>query len=238
MKFRVWEEKIKGTHKLKRMRRKNPMKIKKILAATLAATMVMASALTVCAGTTTATSGAGSTGSSSSSSESATVAPKEVKAAGAAIKVAGSDVKTTIAGGYAAKKVEGVAVITPLAEVKANLGLKDGQTPYIIVYDTDAKKSHLAMDCVNAAAEAMGAEFVAAINVDLGAKENGKFIALTDGSIAMVVGIPSVDVTKTYSMVCVQPGGVVTILEDQDTNPKTVTFAVQAGLGTYAIVAN
>ena len=54
---------------------------------------------------------------------------------------------------------------------------------------------------------------------------------------AMVVGIPKVDVTKTYSMVCVQPGGVVTILEDQDANPKTVTFAVQAGLGTYAIVA-
>ena len=90
---------------------------------------------------------------------------------------------------------------------------------------------------VNAAAESIGAAFVAAINVDLGAKENGKFVSLKDGSIAMVVGIPKVDVTKTYSMVCVQPGGVVTILEDQDANPKTVTFAVQAGLGTYAIVA-
>lgn len=217
------------------------MKVKKILAATLAATMVMASALTVCATTTTSGAGSSSSGGSSSSessSESATVAVEETKTADAVMTIAGSNVKTTIAGGYAAKKVEGVAITTSMTEVKANLGLKAGQAPYIIVYDTDAKKSHLAMDCVNAAAEAMGAEFVAAINVDLGAKENGKFIALTDGSIAMVVGIPSVDVTKTYSMVCVQPGGVVTILEDQDANPKTVTFAVQAGLGTYAIVAN
>lgn len=212
------------------------MKMKRILAVVLAATMVMASALTVCA-TTTSTSGAGAANSSSSSSESATVAPAEVKAAGAAMKIAGTDVKTTIAGGYAAKKVEGVAVTTPMADVKANLGLSAGQTPYVVVYDTDAKKSHLAMDCVNAAAESLGADFVAAINVDLGAKENGKFVSLANGSIAMVVGIPKVDVTKTYYMVCVQPGGVVTILEDQDTNPETVTFAVQAGLGTYAIVA-
>ena len=212
------------------------MKMKRILAVVLAATMVMASALTASA-TTTSTSGAGSCGSSSSSSESATVAPAEVKAANVAVKVAGLDVKTTIAGGYAAKTVEGVAVTTPMADVKVQLGLKAGQTPYVIVYDTDAKKSHLAMDCVNAAAESIGAAFVAAINVDLGAKENGKFVSLKDGSIAMVVGIPNVDVTKTYSMVCVQPGGVITILDDLDANPKTVTFEVKAGLGTYAIVA-
>ena len=31
--------------------------------------------------------------------------------------------------------------------------------------------------------------------------------------------------------------GVITILDDLDTNPKTVTFDVKAGLGTYAIVA-
>lgn len=212
------------------------MKMKRILAVVLATTMVMASALTVCA-TTTSTSGAGSTGSSSSSSESATVAPAEVKAANAVMEIAGSNVKTTIAGGYAAKKVEGVAITTPVADVKAKLGLKSGQTPYVMIYDTDAKKSHLAMDCVNAAAESIGAAFVAAINVDLGAIENGKFVSLKDGSIAMVVGIPKVDVTKTYSMVCVQPGGVVTILDDLDTDPKTVTFEVKAGLGTYAIVA-
>ena len=53
------------------------MKIKKILAATLAATMVMASALTVCA-TTTGSGGAGSTGGSGGST---TVATEEIKSA-------------------------------------------------------------------------------------------------------------------------------------------------------------
>ena len=55
----------------------------------------------------------------------------------------------------------------------------------------------------------------------------------------MAVGLPKgADTTKTYSIICVQPGGVVTMLEDIDTNPKTVTFDVKAGLGTYALAAN
>lgn len=217
-------------------------KMKKALMGIFAATMVMASALTAAATTGTTNSGSGSSGSSSSGSSSSTVVevvPESVQSAGAAIKVAGSSVKTTIAGGYAAKKVDGVAVTTSLADVKAALGLASNQTPYIIVYDTDAKKSNLAMASVNAAAEALGANVVTSINVELGAKQGGKFVALENGSIAMVVGIPkaSIDETKTYSMVCVQPGGVTTILEDKDTNPKTVTFEVKAGLATYAIVA-
>ncbi len=212
------------------------MKMKKILAATLAATMVMASALTVCATTTSGGSGASST-STSTSTSTPTYAEQATVSADATIKVGGVEVKTSVAGVYGAQKVEGVAIAADLATVTANLGLKAGQTPYVIIYDTDAKKSHRAMDSINAAASALGAEFVTALNVDLGAREKGKFVSLADGTIAMVVGVPSVDETKTYSLVCVQPGGAITILEDQDTNPKTVTFEVKAGLGTYAIVA-
>lgn len=212
------------------------MKLKKILAATLAATMVLSSAMTVCA------SGYGysDAGSSSSSSESSAAASEDVKAANVPIAVAGSNVTTTIAGGYAAKTVQGTAVITPLAEVKANLGLKDGQVPAITIYDTDPAKSPAAMACVNAALQAMGAgaEAVAVLNIDLYAKQNNNVVTLSDGSVAMVAGLPAnADRTKTYSVICVQPGGVVTILEDLDTNPATVTFDVQAGIGTYALVA-
>jgi hypothetical protein len=93
------------------------------------------------------------------------------------------------------------------------------------------------MDSVNAAVEALGGKFVTALNIDLGAKENGKWVTLSDGSIPAVVGLPkSADTTKTYAIVCVQPGGATTILEDTDANSSTVTFDVQAGLGTYAIV--
>lgn len=207
------------------------MKIKKILAATLAATMVMASALTASA--TTRSSGSGDTYVPTTYAEKATVT------ANAPTKVAGLEVITSVAGVYAAEKVQGVAVKTDLATVKANLGLKVGQIPKVTIYDTDPKKSDKAMACVNAAAEAAGLDVVATLNVDLGAVEKGKWVTLTDGSVAMAVGLPKgADTTKTYSIICVQPGGVVTMLEDIDTNPKTVTFDVKAGLGTYALAAN
>lgn len=208
------------------------MKLKKFLAATLAATMVMSSAMTVCAGYYD---------SSSSSSESTTTVSEDVKVANAPVSVAGSSVKTTIAGGYAAKTVQGTAVTTPLAQVKANLGLKDGQEPAITIYDTDPAKSPAAMACVNATLEAMGLSAdaaVAVLNIDLYAKQGNAVVTLSDGSVAMVAGLPkNADLTKTYSVICVQPKGVVTILEDLDSNPATVTFDVQAGIGTYALVA-
>lgn len=217
------------------------MKLKKVLAATLAATMVMSSALTVCAsGSNVPNPGTSSSESSSSDSSSSevTYAQSMSKTADAPVSVAGTSVKTTVAGVYAAEKVQGTAVTSPLAAVKEALGLTGSQTPAIIIYDTDVTKSFRAMECVNAAAEAIGGTVVTALNIDLGARENGKWVTLSSGSVGLVAGLPKdADLSKEYCAICVQPGGVVTILEDQDTNPATVTFEVQAGLGTYAIVA-
>lgn len=235
------------------------MKMKKAFAALLAATMVVSSGTTVLAagsgsaapagsgssaGTVTeevvtyaGTSQSDNGGTGAGSSAAVDAVRATVKSAGAAINVAGSSVKTSIAGAYAAKGVQGVAVVDSLADVRASLGLKSGQTPYIMVFDTNAKRSPKAMECVDAAVAAIGGEVAAVLNVDLGAKEKGKFITLSNGSAAMVVGLPKgVDTTKTVSVVCVRPGGTTTILEDKDANPNTVTFDVAAGLGTYAIV--
>ena len=213
-------------------------KIKRALTGILAATMVMASVFTVCA------SGSGGEGDGSGGSDgyvevTESVVDEVTKSAGATMSIAGSSVKTTIAGGYAAKGVEGVAITTPLANVKASLGLKSGQTPYIVVYDLNPQKSYKAMDSINAAAEALGANVVTSLNVDLGAKQNGKFVSLSGGSVGMVAGIPktAIDPTKTYSIIKVQLGGAVTVLEDLDTNPNTVTFEVAAGPAAYSIVA-
>lgn len=217
------------------------MKLKKVLAATLAAAMVMSSALTVCAtGSDVPDPGTSSSESSSSDSSSSevTYAQSMSKTADAPVSVAGASIKTTVAGVYAAEKVQGVAVTTPLASVKDSLGLTGSQTPAIIIYDTDVTKSFRAMECVNAAAKAFGGTVVASLNIDLGARENGKWVTLSSGSVGLVAGLPKdADPSKEYCAICVQPGGIVTILEDQDTNPATVTFEVQAGLGTYAIVA-
>lgn len=218
-------------------------KVKRLLTAVLAATMVMASAVTVSATGGSDTTGPGVSSNDSSSSDSGSTQPTTYadtmsKAANATVSVAGTNVKTSIAGVYAAQKVQGVAVITPAATVKASLGLSGSQTPAIIIYDTDEKKSYRAMECVNAAAEAINGTVVATMNIDLGAKENGKWVTLTSGSVGLVAGLPKgADTSKEYCVICVQPGGIVTILEDQDVNPATVTFEVQAGLGTYAIVA-
>jgi hypothetical protein len=208
------------------------MKMKKVLAAVLATTMVFASALTV-----SATSGTtGSTGTSSSSAAEVVIA--NALEANASVSVGGTSVKTTIAGVYWANTVQGVAVRTDLATLRSNLGLTGSQTPRITVYDTDAKKSSKAMDSVNAAVAALGGTYVTSLNIDLYAVQSGKVVTLSNGTASLAVGLPkTADTSKTYSIVCVQPGGVTTVLDDLDTNPKTVTFAAQAGLGTYAIVA-
>jgi hypothetical protein len=155
------------------------------------------------------------------------------------VSIAGSDVRTTVAGVYVADSVQGVAIITDQSTVKSNLGLSSAEKPMVIVYDTDEEKSVHAMACIDAAIEAMGGgSYVTSLYVDLGAKLNGKWEDLSEGSVNMEVGLPkTADTSKTYSIVCVQPGGVVTVFDDQDTNPKTVTFEVEAGIGTYALVA-
>lgn len=211
------------------------MKMKKLLATTLAVAMVMATALPVCAKTTTVTGGSGS--STPISAEQVKVEAATVKP-GAMVTVGGKTVQNTIQNVDFAESVQGTVVATPKDTVKANLGLKAGQEPKLLIYDMDAKKSPAAMACLEAGAQSVNGKIVAALDIDLSAVEKGKKVTLSDGSVAMAMGLPKeADTTKTYVMVCVQPGGKTTILEDQDTNPKTITFAVQAGLGAYALVA-
>ena len=156
----------------------------------------------------------------------------------AAIRVAGSEVRTSIGGVYAAESVRGTAVTTSAADVRTSLGLKDGQKPVIIIYDVDEKKSVNAMASINTAADAMQADVVACLHIELGAKEHGSWVALSDGSIALKAGRPkNADKSLTYSVLCVQPGGEITVYEDMDNDPNTVTTPVKAGVNAYAIVA-
>lgn len=215
------------------------MKMKKTVAAILAATMVMSTGITVCAAGSGSAAPIGVEKTEGSSGSSTTTAASAAKSSGAEISVAGSNVKTSVSGVYAAEKVQGVAVMNSLAEVRSKLNLSGSQTPYVMIFDTDTKKSSKGMDSINAAVTALGGgEIAATLNINLGAKEKGRFVSLSDGSVGMVVGLPKgIDTTKSISIICVRPGGKTTILEDTDTNPKTVTFELQAGLGTYAIVA-
>ncbi|MCM1262416.1 MAG: hypothetical protein NC313_06810 [Butyrivibrio sp.] len=211
------------------------------MAATVATTMLMSATLMVCAVSDNDVSGnSTSTTSSSVTSESPAMLhiASVTKGANASINVAGTSVKTSVSGIYDVATVQGAAVTTSAEEITASLGLTEGQKPTIFVYDVDTKKSVNAMASINAAAEALETDVVACIQVELGAKESGKWVELENGSVALMTGLPkNADPSLTYYVICVQEGGVITVLEDLDTNPDTVTFAVNVGLGAYAIVA-
>lgn len=231
-------------------RREDIMKIrrmKKFMALVCAATMLMSAAMMVCAADVTGNDASSETGASTSTNTSSNVVSvtpeptyveKMTMTANASISVAGKEVKTSVAGVYAAKTVRGTVVETPAADVKVSLGLSGGQKPAIFVYDVDSKKSVNAMASINTASDALGTDVVACLQIELGAKEKGKWVSLSDGSVALKAGLPkSADTSLTYSVICVQEGGIIIVLEDLDVDPNTVTFAVGAGLGAYAIVA-
>lgn len=228
------------------------MKLKKIMVTVLATTMLMSVSLTAFAAD--GSGGSGGSGECTLPTTTTTTTEKQetavvvtvpvidatkVLSEAAKIKVGGKEVQTTVAGVYLANKVAGIAITTPVKELSEKLNLKDGQKAYVVAYDFDQKKSYNAMKSLSMAAEVLGADFVEAINVNLGAMQNGKFIKLEDGSVQMAVGIPktALDVNKTYSVIGVQSGGAITYYEDLDNDPQTVTFNVKAGLGAYAIVA-
>lgn len=205
------------------------LSIKKSLATVLAACLVIGSTMTVCAAPSSSQASASSGGSGAAV---VTTTPN--------LMINGVKAVSTVKGIYAAKSVQGAVVLTPLAELKAAYGLNAGQTPYIVMMDTDAKKSHRAMDSLNAAAAALGATMGPVVNINLGAMTAGKFAPLSaDGAdVAFTIGLPKnfVQADANYAVVCVRAGGATSVAYDCDTDPNTVTFNMKGGLGCYAVV--
>ena len=149
-------------------------------------------------------------------------------------------VKSSLPGVYLATSVRGTAITSSLTSIADNYGLKNGERPYARIYNMDSKKSHLAQACIDDAAAAMGAVTGPAIHVEIGKMASGKFSLLpADGAeITLKVGVPKsfAQSDKTFAVVAVRPGGVVSVLTDTDTDPNTVTFDTTAGQGVYALI--
>ena len=208
--------------------------IKKMMTGVLAASLVMAPAMSV--GATTVTGGgscAEEVVASSTSGEVTTVAEVPVTSS-----VAGA--KTTVAGVYLATSVNGIVVSKPVAAIAEGYGLTSADKPYAKFLNMDAKKSYLAKAAIDVAAQAKGAVVGPMLNIELGKMTAGKYSLLpSDGAaIRLSLGIPAnfAQADATFAIVCVRPGGVVTILEDVDTNPNTVTFDTTGGAGAYAMI--
>ena len=149
-------------------------------------------------------------------------------------------VTSTVKGVYLATSINGAAITTSVATIASSYNLGAGETPCARVYNMDVKKSPLAAAAINSAAEALGAAVGPYINVELGFTKGGKFGLLpSDGApITMSFGIPKsfVQDGKTYAVICVRPGGAVTVLPNTSTNPNVVTFSTTGGQGAYAII--
>lgn len=148
--------------------------------------------------------------------------------------------KSTIQGVYIATSVNGTAITTSLAGIAGSYGLAAGEVPYARFSNMDVKKSNLAKAVIDNAAAALGATVGPCINIEIGKKAGGQFSLLSqDGEkITVKVGIPKsfTQDGKTFAVICVRPGGAVTVLQDTDSNPDTITFDTTGGQGAYAIV--
>ena len=111
--------------------------------------------------------------------------------------------KSEVNGFYYAKKVNGVAI-------QPSAGSGADKTSYVVVSDTDKKKSSAAIDVANLAAGTLNGTVGPCINVSYGKIVDGKFVPTTDGSAGnMWIGIP--DNFKVagarYAVVAVYDGG-------------------------------
>ncbi len=209
--------------------------IKRMMTGVLTAALVMAPVMSVGAtgSSGNTTSAADQIISTSTAGEVATVA--EVPSTSA---VAG--VKSSVTGVYLATSVSGSVVSTSTAAIAEGYGLTGSEKPYAKFTNLDAKKSPLAKAAIDAAAASQGAVVGPMLNVELGKMAGGKYSLLpSDGAaIRLSFGIPKnfAQADKTYAVVVVRAGGVVSILADVDTNPNTVTFDTTGGAGAYAII--
>jgi len=149
-------------------------------------------------------------------------------------------IRSTVSGVYLVTVANGSVVTTGVNAIVSSYGLSSGEKPYARMYNLEAKRSPLAYAAIVNAATSLNAVVGPTINIELGKLTDGKYSLLpVDGAaIEIKVGIPKsfAQADKNFAMVCVRPGGMITILQDKDTNPDTITFDTTGGQGAYAII--
>lgn len=204
--------------------------LKKMLMVTLTASLLVTPVIT--AGATSNGSGNGSSSSSSSSSAAVAATPGTSEV----VLSNGTVVKTTVAGSYSAKSVEGIAVATPVATVNAALGLGAGEKAYVTVADSNYGPK--AQACVENAAQAYGAEVYAVLDIFMGKVAGGKVesIPQAQGLVEFRTSTPKGVALKAgheWAVICVMPGGKVMMLPNWSTDGNSVQFFTN-GFGVFA----
>lgn len=156
------------------------------------------------------------------------------------VTLGGSVVKSTVGGVFIAPNVSGMAVTTPIATINASFGLAAGQTASIMVLEANAKNSPKSFAVAQSAAAGLNGNVVAMLNLEFGFRQNGRYTDLADNGAKaeLAVGLPkTADTSKTYKVLTIREGGSVTVMDDLDNDPTTVTIAFGGGKAAYALVA-
>lgn len=208
--------------------------IKKMLAVTLAATMMVAPALTVCA-TTEPSAPAASSGT--------TEAPNPFKEAVSATtpqRLGGQTLKSDVPGTIvvpAKSNLQGMVLRQSAATIAAAGGLGKGERPNFTAYVLSRAKSKAVYASIDGAAASMGATVLDAFNANLAKIGNGKRTNLSaDVAVPMTIGVKNAN-GRTLALVKVVGGGQTTVLQDQDDNPDTITAPISGGDAAYAVIA-
>lgn len=210
--------------------------IKRMLCGALALSLVLAPSMS-----TLATTGAGSVSGNTVVVEATTGEVQETATAATVAYTTTSNaagIASQVGGVYILRRGIGVAITTPASTIAANYGLAAGERVFIKAMDMDIRKSNLAYQCMTNTAAAYGATIVGTINLELGKMSGGRYSLLEAGAeVPVTFSVPRAAQGQRIGVIRVQEGGVVTLFEDMDTNPATVSFNITGGAGAYAIIA-
>jgi len=222
--------------------------IKKMLTTALVGVIVAGNVMTASATTQSSTGVDGATndaqavvsgGTPSSISVVSSVAARTVYTS-SSVSLGGKAVKSTVGGVFIAPNVNGLAVTTPLTTINASFGLTAGQSASIMVLEANAVNSPKSYAVAQNAATGLNGNVVAMLNLEFGFRQNGRYSDLTDNGTKaeLAVGLPkTADTGKAYKVLTIKEGGFVTVTDDLDDDPNTVTIAFGGGKAAYALVA-
>lgn len=197
--------------------------MKRALAIVLATSLVMAPSMGIFATTVNNTSSA-----------AATVEAEVVSTPSA---VAG--IRSTVAGSFQVKSLAGVAVVTPVADLKAAAGMTATETPHIMAYDVSAKKNPASCALLNAIAATQKANVVTMIELDFSKKSAGKIFALDSRvniDMRLQLNASAVVPGARYAVAYVAPGGSFAVLPATVSETGVLAFQAKGGQGAYAII--
>ncbi|MDE7285209.1 MAG: hypothetical protein K2N85_16745 [Lachnospiraceae bacterium] len=186
----------------------------------------------------TAPSGSGGSAESAASSSSGAASAGVSLASKAVVTASGVKLVSTVNGVYHAKSVDGVAVITPAADVLAAFGAANiGSVKMNVV---DSVHGPAATASINYGLAVLAADNVAAVKgpeLDLNAFLNGKKVVDINQPISIAIGIPASfrQADCDYAVMLIQEGGRVSILPNLSADPNVIAVNTN-GFGVYVLI--